>query len=187
MVKGSRNASRRAREQDDRGEDMPELTRRAALRGGLGAGLAVALSSILPQAPALGAVTNRVRFTTGSAYGARKTSVTAAFAAPAPGNLLLAVVSVDGAAGAFKVPAGWKIALQRAGTSLSLAALYRVATGSETSVTLPWTNASAGGSWIVAEYTGINASDPLGPLRVPAYSDQAGRSAALTYTHTFSG
>lgn len=160
-------------------EVMRELTRRAALGGGVGAGLAVVLPSLFHATPALGAVTNRVRLTTGSAHGAGRTSVQAVFPAPAAGNLLLAVISIDGSAGKFKAPAGWKLAVQRVGTSVSFAALYRWGTGSETAVTFSWTTSSPGGSWVVAEYTGINGNDPLGPLRSPAYSDSSRTSMVL--------
>src|SRR4028118_732714 len=141
---------------------MPELMRRAALRGGLGAGLAVVLPSVVSATSARGAVDNQVRLTTGSAYGASRTSVGVAFPVPAAGNLLLAVVSVDGSAGKFKVPAGWKLVFQRVGTSVSLAAFCRVGTGSETAVTVSWSTSSPGGSWIVAEYTGLKGTAPLG-------------------------
>ncbi len=152
---------------------MGELTRRAALQRGLGAGLAVVLSSGFTASPARAAVTNRVRLTSGVAHGAARTSARLAFPAPAAGNLLLAVLSVDGSAGAFTPPSGWRIAFQRVGTSLSAVAMYRVATGSETTLTLPWLTSSPGGSWLVAEYTGINATDPVATLRVPPYSDYA--------------
>src|SRR3712207_7397355 len=112
---------------------MQKLTRRAALQGGVGAGLAMTLSSIIPPAPARAAVTNRVQLSTGAAYGAARTSLQATFPAPAAGNLLLAAVSVDGSAGTFKVPAGWTMIFRRPGTSVSLAALYRLATGAERS------------------------------------------------------
>ncbi len=158
---------------------MSDLTRRAALRGGLGASLAVALSSILPAAPARAAVTNRARLSTGSAYGAQTTSIRATFPAPAAHNLLLLLVSVDGSAGKFRVPAGWTMIFQRPGTSVSLVALYRLATGEETAVTQRWSTASLGGSWLVAEYTGISGVDPLGPARVPAYSDVTRTSMLL--------
>jgi phosphodiesterase/alkaline phosphatase D-like protein len=158
---------------------MRELTRRDALRGALGAGLAVTLSPFLTAGPAFGAVPNRVRVTTGTAYGAARTSLGARFPAPAAGNLLLAVVSVDGSAGAFRAPVGWRIAFQRVGTSLSLAALYRVGTGTESSAAFRWTTSSAGGSWIVAEYTGIDSTDPLGPVRNPGYSDSPRTSMVL--------
>jgi alkaline phosphatase D len=152
-----------------------ELTRRATLQ----AGLAVALSPLLSAPAARAAVANRVRLTTGWAHGAARTSVTATFPAPAAGNLLLLVASIDGSAGQFKAPSGWKIAFQRMGTSLSLATLYRVASGTETAVTLPWTTSSPGGSWLVAEYTGINPIEPIGPKAVPAYSDVARTSMVL--------
>jgi alkaline phosphatase D len=95
------------------------------------------------------------------------------------GNLLLAVISIDGTAGQFKAPAGWRIAFQRVGTSVSLAALYRLATGSEIAVTTAWTTSSPGGSWIVAEYTGISGADPLGMMASPAYSDSPRTSMSL--------
>ena len=158
---------------------MPELTRRAALQGGLGAGLVAFVTSIRSAAPAFGAVPNRVRLTTGSGYGDRRTSLQASFPAPAVGNLLLGVLTVDGSAGKFTAPAGWKLALQRAGTSLSLAVAYRVGTGSETVVTFPWTTSSRGGSWIVAEYAGVDGTDPLGRLANPAYSDSLRTSMVL--------
>ena len=158
---------------------MSELTRRAALQGGLAAGLVMAVSSIRSAAPALGAVTNRVRQTAGSSYGDRRTSLDLAFPSPAVGNLLLAVLSLDGSAGRFKAPVGWQLAFQRVGTSVSLAAAYRVGTGSETAATFPWTTSSRGGSWIVAEFTGINSTDPLGRLANPAYSDTSRTSMVL--------
>ncbi len=158
---------------------MRDLTRRDALRGGLGAGLAVALPTLLPTAPAHGAVASRAGLTTGSTYGAVRTSAPVTFPAPAAGNLLLAVISVDGSAGRFRAPSGWRLVFQRIGTSVSLAALCRVGTGSETAVTFTWTTPSPGGSWVVSEYAGINGTDPLGPLASPAYSDSPRTSMLL--------
>ena len=158
---------------------MRDLTRRVTLKAGLGAGLVVALPPVLLSSSALGAVSNRVRLTTGSTYGAARTSLRTTFPAPSPGNLLLAVISVDGSAGTFQAPAGWRFALQRVGTSVSLVALYRVGTGSETAVIVPWRTSSRGGSWFVAEYAGIDGADPLGPMRSPAYSDSARTSMVL--------
>ena len=157
---------------------MQDLTRRAALRGGVGAGLSVAVSSLLAP-PATAAVAHRVRVTTGSAHGASRTSVRAAFHVPARGNLLLAVVAVDGSAGTYRAPAGWRVVFQRSGSSVSLAALSRIATGVEDAVTLRWSTSSPGGSWLVAEYTGISGTDPLGPVRCPAYSDETRTSMAF--------
>ncbi len=158
---------------------MEELTRRTALKGALGGALAIALAPLLRSATASAAVTNRVRLTTGTAYGSPTTALPMTFPAPAAGNLLLAVVGLEGAAGTFTVPSGWKGAIRRSGTSVSLAATYRLATGSESSATLRWSTPSLGGSWIVAEYTGINTTDPLGPLHVPTNSDVARTSMML--------
>lgn len=158
---------------------MREITRRAALQGGLGAGLVAALPLSPSAAAASETAGNRVQLTTGSAYGALTTSAHVTFPTPGVGNLLLAVISIDGSVGKFRAPAGWKLAFQRVGTSVSLATAYRIGTGNETSVTFSWTIPSPGGSWIVAEYTGIDGIDPLGPLASPAYSDSPRTSMLL--------
>lgn len=159
---------------------MQRITRRTLLRSAGGAGLAVTVGSLRPS-PAGAAVANRVRVPVqGSSYGSPVTALTLGpFPRPAAGNLLLGVVSVDGSAGAFKPPTGWRIAFQRAGTSISLATVYRIATGTETTAPISWSTASPGGSWLVAEYAGIRSDDPLGPVQTPPYSDAARTSLGL--------
>ena len=156
---------------------MLPITRRTAIKGGMGAALLLAFSSLAQ--PATAAVSNRVRLTKGRSYASALTSMAMTFPAPVAGNLLLAVVGVDKKAGSFTAPPGWTVAFQQAGASVSLAAVYRVATGDETSATIRWSTACAGGSWLVAEYTGINPRDPLGPVRVATYSDTARTSMGL--------
>ncbi|CAA9335405.1 MAG: hypothetical protein AVDCRST_MAG34-792 [uncultured Nocardioidaceae bacterium] len=152
---------------------MDDLTRRTALKGGLGAALAVGLSPLLSPTTAAAATANRVRVTTGVAFGSSTLSMPATFPAPGAGNLLLAVAGINGFAGTFIAPSGWRLALQRSGAAVSLMAMYRMATGTESETMFAWGRAASGGSWMVAEYAGVSSSDPLGPIRVPAYSDTA--------------
>ena len=99
----------------------------------------------------------------------------------AAGNLLIAQFSVDKSAGTFTPPAGWSVAVNVPGASVSTLIIYRVATGSgdPTSATATWSTASDGVAAIISRWTGVDPADPLGPITAPAYVDTARTSLAL--------
>lgn len=160
---------------------MQPLTRRALLEAGLGAALLTVLSTAgSPTAAGASAgAAHRVRLTKGTAYGSLRTTLPATFPTPTPGNALVAVASIDGSAGTFALPAGWRFAFSRGRSPISMVTMYRVATGSESGVTFAWSQGSRGGSWLVAEYGGLSRTDPIGPAWMAPYSNTARRRMAV--------
>lgn len=113
--------------------------------------------------------------------GAAATSITTGtLGTPATaGNLLVAVTSVDKDSGGFAAPpSDWAALAGRAGASVSLQVVAKVAAGGETAVTLSWTNSRAATS-VIAEFSGVDPADPFGPSHFPAYSDSASTGVTL--------
>lgn len=112
---------------------------------------------------------------------ASTSSITVTFTAPTAGNLLVFAIAMDktsGAAGA--VPTGWTLLSRQDGTQSSHAIYYKIATGSETTVTGTWTTASANGAGaVVAEFSGVNSSSPVSVASTPAYDNVGGTTYVM--------
>ncbi|EYR64686.1 hypothetical protein N866_07250 [Actinotalea ferrariae CF5-4] len=103
---------------------------------------------------------------------ARGTSLTATFDAGAAtaGNLLVAALAVDKSPGTTTPPAGWTVAADRPGASVSFYLVWKVAVGGETSVAFTWTTTQAAQLWF-AEYTPPPGFAGTVLADAPAYSD----------------
>ena len=142
-----------------------------------------------PAPPAPGAGVAPVQQASGSLdIGARSLTATLP-SAPAAGNLLRVVVTLDKSSGGWKAaPAGWTYEGAAAGgAELSQAALYRVATGggaaADTSALLSWTNAR-GAAWVAAEYPvrgavlAATAASPYSTAAITTLGADAGPAGA---------
>lgn len=87
------------------------------------------------------------------------------------GNLLIAAWSVDLDAGAFTPPTGWKVLANRPAPSVSLLVCYKIAAGGETSTGASWTTPQDQANSLIAEYSGVNTENPVGPSNFPGYVD----------------
>lgn len=101
-------------------------------------------------------------------------TITVPFTAAATNNLLLLCLAFDKASGAVNTPAGWTALGAQSGASASNAVFWRIADGTETTVTVTYaTPGSGGSSALVAEVTGQHAITPVSAAVNPTYSDTA--------------
>jgi hypothetical protein len=118
---------------------------------------------------------------------------------PVTGNLIFVGVAKDNALNHDGLPSGFTLAAERttAGMPFSyIAGLYRIADGSETSITFNWTGSD--GAWLLcAEYGGGSlwsltdapgfAWDVLNPANWPDLAPDAGNPAVLVYLSAENG
>lgn len=115
---------------------------------------------------------------------ANQTSITQTIATPDAGNLLFFVVAVDKHSGTITLPAGWTPLWNQPGLSVSVAAAYRIADGTETSVTVNWATGRNGGTILLTEYAAVTNTvvaqslKPYSDLDVTAIT--AGPTASLS-------
>lgn len=137
--------------------------------------------SVLPSAPAAAAPVLVQSVQTNTNGGSSPVSATFGTAATA-GDLLIAVCGYN-ASSTLTAPSGFTTAINQSGT-VSLAIFYKVAAGTETTISCPFTGSGGSGVIMLYEFSGVRILNELDAVNTTASSGNSATASSGSVTTT---